>query len=60
FWKFRKKLFGFGPKTTLTYNEYPSVIKNFKLSDKKTGNILKQDEIGPAVGNAEKTIGFLT
>lgn len=58
-WKFKKRFFGFGPKTTFTYNEYPATVKNFELINKKTGEKMSQKDLGPAVGNAEKSTGFI-
>ncbi|PIN84839.1 MAG: hypothetical protein COV47_05345 [Candidatus Diapherotrites archaeon CG11_big_fil_rev_8_21_14_0_20_37_9] len=58
FWEFEKKAFGL-LNTKLRYNEYPSKIKNFKVTDKKEKIIVSTKELGEAVGNAEHSWGIL-
>ncbi len=57
-WTFRKKSAGVIPNK-LTYNEYPAVISEFRVMDKKTGRVVGLKELGKAVGNAEHTTGYL-
>jgi hypothetical protein len=57
-WNFRKKLFSIIPNK-LIYNQYPSVISELKLINKKTGEKITLDDLGKSVGNAEHGIGFL-
>jgi hypothetical protein len=58
-WKFKKKhpgIIGIIPNK-LTYNEYPAVITEFKLSGK--GKTINLKDLGKSVGNAEHTEGVL-
>jgi len=57
-WMFRKKSAWIIPNK-LTYNEYPAVISEFRINDKKTGETIGLKELGKAVGNAEHTTGYL-
>ena len=57
-WTFRKKVFGIIPNK-LTYNEYPAVISNLTLKNKKTGKTIELEDLGKSVGNAEHTTGLL-
>ena len=57
-WTFRKKTLGIIPNK-LTYNEYPVVISDLKLTNKKTGKKITLKELGRSVGNAEHMTGFL-
>jgi hypothetical protein len=56
-WTFKKKAFKMFP-SKLVYNEYPAVISDLKLIDKKTGKIIPLS-LGNSVGNAEHSTGFL-
>jgi hypothetical protein len=56
-WTFDKPFLGW--THTLVYNEYPANVRNFRLENKETGEILSQEKLGKAIGNAEHTIGFL-
>ncbi len=59
-WKFRKKVFGILPvRSTFVWHEYPSVIRNFELTDKKTGKKITEKNIGLGIGNAEQSHGIL-
>ena len=58
-WVFRKRMFGKGPKTKLDYGEYPAIIENFVMTDKKSGLSIDQSALGRGVGNAEHTRGIL-
>jgi len=57
-WTFRKRALGFIPNK-LVYNEYPAVISDFGLENKKTGGKIILENLGKSVGNAEHTTGFL-
>lgn len=57
-WTFNKKFFGLLP-TKLVYNEYPAFISEFKLLNKKSGEIIDIEKLGKSIGNAEHTTGFL-
>lgn len=57
-WTFTKKSLGIFPNR-LVYNEYPAVISNLCLSTKSGKTMLKGEELGKSVGNAEHTTGFL-
>jgi hypothetical protein len=57
-WTFKKKFFGLIPNK-LVYNEYPSVVSEFKLIKKKTGEKITLEDLGKSVGNAEHGTGLL-
>lgn len=57
-WTFRKKALGVIP-TKLVYNEYPAIISDLELKDKKTGKKIFLGDLGKSVGNAEHTTGLL-
>jgi hypothetical protein len=57
-WTFKKKFLKIIPNK-LIYNEYPAVISDLKLTDKKTGKNIVLKDLGYSVGNAEHTTGFL-
>jgi len=57
-WTFKRKMLGFIP-TKLVYNEYPAVISDLKLINKKTEKMITLEELGKSVGNAEHTTGLL-
>jgi len=57
-WTFRKKTLGIIPNK-LIYNEYPAVISNLELINKKTGKNIILKKLGKSVGNAEHTTGLL-
>ncbi len=57
-WTFRRKTLGIIPNK-LVYNEYPAVISDMKLTDKKGGETITLEDLGKSVGNAEHTTGFL-
>jgi len=57
-WTFKKRNLGFIPNK-LVYNEYPAVISDLELENKKTGEKIVLEYLGKSVGNAEHTTGFL-
>jgi hypothetical protein len=57
-WTFRKRSLGIIPNK-LVYNEYPAVISEIELIDKKTGKIAGINDLGKSIGNAEHTTGLL-
>jgi hypothetical protein len=57
-WTLKKKSLGIIP-SKLIYNEYPSVVSEFKLINKKTGEKITLENLGKAVGNVEHGIGLL-
>jgi hypothetical protein len=57
-WSFKKKSLGLIPNK-LVYNEYPSVISDLKLTNKRTGRSIALKKLGKSVGNAEHTTGLL-
>ncbi len=58
-WKFRKRIFGKGPKCTFIWHEYPSVIRKFEFIDKKTSKKITEKDIGIGIGNSEQSFGVL-
>lgn len=57
-WIFRKKVLGIIPNK-LVYNEYPAVISDLELENKRTGKKIVLRDLGKSIGNAEHTTGFL-
>ena len=57
-WTFKRKALGIIPNK-LVYNEYPAVISDLKLTNKKTGKKIILEDLGKSVGNAEYTTGLL-
>lgn len=57
-WTFRRKTLGIIPNK-LTYNEYPAVISDLTLTNKKTGKKITLEDLGKSIGNAEHTTGLL-
>jgi hypothetical protein len=57
-WTFRKKTLGIIPNK-LIYNEYPAVISDLSLTNRRTGEENVLEDFGKSVGNAEHTTGFL-
>lgn len=57
-WTFKKKTLGIIPNK-LIYNEYPAVITNLKLTNKKTGKRIILEYLGKSLGNAEYATGLL-
>jgi hypothetical protein len=57
-WTFRKKSFGIIPNK-LVYNQYPAIISEFKLANKKNGEKIILEDLGKSVGNAEHGVGLL-
>ena len=57
-WTFRRRVLGI-IANKLTYNEYPAIISDLKLANKKTGETISSEEFGKSVGNAEHTTGVL-
>ncbi len=57
-WIFRGKALGIIP-SKLIYNEYPAVISDLKLTNKKTGKKITLEDLGKSIGNAEHTTGLL-
>ena len=57
-WTFRRKVLGI-ISNNLTYNEYPAIISDLKLANKKTGKTIISADLGSSVGNAEHTTGLL-
>ena len=57
-WTFRRRVLSIIPNK-LTYNEYPAVIVNLRLANKKTGKTIITEDLGTSVGNAEHTTGLL-
>ena len=58
YWEFDKKSAGV-INSRLRYNEYPAIVRNFTLKDKKGKVLVNHEEIGNAVGNAEHSWGML-
>lgn len=57
-WAFRRRVLGI-ISNKLTYNEYPAIISDLKLTNKKTGEKIISEDLGKSVGNAEHTTGLL-
>jgi hypothetical protein len=57
-WTFTKKPIKKIPNH-LVYNEYPAVLSEFELANKKTKQKYTLNELGKAVGNAEHAVGYL-
>ena len=57
-WAFRRKILGI-ISNNLIYNEYPAIISDLKLANKKTGETIIAADLGRSVGNAEHTTGLL-
>jgi len=57
-WSFKKKSLGLVP-VKLVYNEYPAVVSDFELKNKKTGEKIDLEDLGSSVGNAEHGTGFM-
>jgi hypothetical protein len=57
-WILKKKTLGIIPNK-LIYKEYPAVISDFKLTNKRTGENIVLENLGKSVGNVEHTTGFL-
>lgn len=57
-WIFKGRPLGIIP-TKLVYNEYPAVISDLRLRNKKTGEEITSEDLGKSMGNAEHTTGLL-
>jgi len=57
-WTFKKMSARIIPNK-LTYNEYPAVISDFRMRDKKTGKVTDLNMLGKSIGNVEHTTGYL-
>lgn len=57
-WVFKEKIFGF-MGNQLTYNEYPAIVTDLKLVNKKNGKETNLKQLGKNMGNIEHGTGSL-